>query len=196
MLLAAVGITIAAGQVQARITAVDDMFMTFRGQQIQITFGDLLENDVCTNKNPKPFCLTPLKVTSVIKGQVKGNLQVQNGKITFTPKPGFTIKSGNDGPHKEKLQIYLAGVLEALLTFNELNRSIDVNLICIPLGTRLDLPAFQASLDQVVELTRAEQKDFAAYAEQANISVIGLTALNREFPCSDLDQPARDGAAP
>ena len=63
MLVAAAGITIAAGQVQARITAVDDMFMTFRGQQIQITFGDLLDNDVCTNKKPKPFCLTPLKVT-------------------------------------------------------------------------------------------------------------------------------------
>ncbi len=108
----------------------------------------------------------------------------------------LSIESGNDGPRKEKLQIYLAGVLEALLTFNELNRPIDVNLICIPPGTRLDLPAFQASLDQVVELTRAEQKDFAAYAEQANISVIGLTALNREFPCSDRDQPARDGAAP
>ena len=108
----------------------------------------------------------------------------------------LSIKGSNDEARKEKLQIYLAGVLEALLTFNELNRSIDVNLICLPPGTRLDLPAFQASLDQVVELTRAERKDFAAYAEQANISVIGLTALNREFPCSGPDQPAHDGAAP
>jgi hypothetical protein len=51
----------------------------------------------------------------------------------------------------------------------------------------------RAGIDRVIARTRQEQADFVAYAERANISVMGLTALNREFPCPQGDEA---GAGP
>lgn len=101
-------LALAVGGAEARISAVQDSFVTFRGQQIVIRFGDLLENDICTNRNPKPFCLTPLSVTKVIKGNAKGSLVVEGGKIRFILKPGFTgttsfkyVIAGKNGQPKD-----------------------------------------------------------------------------------------------
>lgn len=57
-----------------------------------------------------------------------------------------------------------------------------------PQGVRLDLDDFERMIERTIETTRAEQADFATYAEQANISVIGLAALNRDFPCTSRER--------
>lgn len=97
----------------------------------------------------------------------------------------LSIQQGRDQERKADLKLYLAGVLEGLLTFNELSQSLQVNVLCIPPDATLNLPDFEKSVDEAIAETREERTDFTDYAQKANISVMGLVALNRSYPCED-----------
>lgn len=103
----------------------------------------------------------------------------------------LSIQQGNDRERKDDLRLYLSGVLEGLLTFNELSRSLQVNVFCIPQHATIELPAFQKGVDEAIARTKEERSDFSVYAEEANISVMGLVALNQAYPCRQQDDSPR-----
>jgi Bacterial Ig domain len=87
----AAGAAIAIGAASAYaltdgLNAHSDHFTTFKGQKLTISFGSLLGNDTC--KQP---CIRPISfLTAFSAKKTFGTLKIQNGRIVFTPAPGFT----------------------------------------------------------------------------------------------------------
>ena len=135
---------------------------------------------------------------AMLAGVVLGAIS-QAARAELSVLDYLNVQQGGDRQRREDLQLYLGGVLEGLLTFNELNTSIDVHVLCIPPAATIDLPTFQKGVDAAIAQSREERTDFSVYAEQANISVMGLVALNKEYPCrqgEDAGNPAGSAKQP
>ena len=79
-------LVVGSGAAEARIKAVTDKFATVRGQKMVIRIGDLLDNDVCTQR-----CRKPLQFLQAFRVEkTKGTVKVRNNRIIFTPYNRFT----------------------------------------------------------------------------------------------------------
>ena len=94
------------------------------------------------------------------------------------------------------IKTYVEGVHEALLTFNDLAASNGLEVLCLPEGQEpMNADAFKYRIDQLINEARRERPDFETYAQQANISVVGLFVLNEEYPCKPGASEGDEGSA-
>lgn len=113
-------------------------------------------------------------------------LPADSSRATMSVGTYLLIETGRVEVDPDFTFVYVSGVLDALIVFNEAIRPTGISLFCpVDENNVIDDDTFKDLVDQAIIDAKEDRPDFEAFAESASIGVVGLGVLNETFPCAE-----------